>query len=53
LSGKRDQYTGGSAANNTVASEILTLEKETEMLFREIERLKLEARNEETENLFN
>ena len=52
LSEKREQYAGSSSANNTIASEILTLEKETETLFREIERLKLQARNEEAETIF-
>lgn len=53
LSKKRDQYAGGSPANNTIGSSILTLEKESASLFLQIERLKLQARNEEIETILN
>ena len=49
---KRDQFADGGAANNTLGQAILTMEKEADVLFREIERLKIQARNEE-ETSFN
>lgn len=53
LSEKRDQFAGSSSVNNTLGSSILALEKETDSLFRQIERLKLQARNEENAIFFN
>jgi len=53
LSKKRDQFAGGSTANNTIGSSILSLEKESASLFLQIERLKLQARNEENETILN
>jgi tetratricopeptide (TPR) repeat protein len=53
LSEKRDQYAGGGSTNDRIGSTILTLEKESESLFLEIERLKLQARNEEIKTIFN
>lgn len=53
LSENREQYAGSSSANNAIADAILRLEKETETLLREMERLKLQARNEEIETFFN
>ncbi len=41
LSEKRDQYAEGGLSNNNLNSTILHLEKETESLFREVNRLKL------------
>ncbi|ULB35808.1 MULTISPECIES: tetratricopeptide repeat protein [Proteiniphilum] len=52
LSEKRDQYAEGGLSNNNLNSTILHLEKETESLFREVNRLKIEARNEEILNNF-
>ncbi|WP_298651390.1 tetratricopeptide repeat protein [uncultured Proteiniphilum sp.] len=52
LSQKRDQFTGGQM-NDALATSILKLEKETESLFRETERLKMQARNEEIRTHFN
>ena len=46
LSAKRDQLAGGSGASSSGAS-ILSLEKETENIYKEIESLKFRARNEE------
>jgi len=53
LSGKRDQYAGGNSANETLVRSIIALEKETESLFREIEKLQWQARNEEIGTIFN
>jgi len=47
LAVKRDQFAAGGAANNTLSQAILTMEKEADSLFREKERLKIQARNEE------
>lgn len=47
LSGKRDQFAGGGSTNQTLRSSILDLEKQTESMLMELERLKLQARNEE------
>ncbi|WP_352423074.1 tetratricopeptide repeat protein [Proteiniphilum sp.] len=52
LTQKRDQYAGG-AVNDTLAASILRLEKESESLFREMERLRIQARNEEIRTQFN
>ena len=52
LSQKRDQYAGG-AINDALATSILHLEKESESLFREMEKLKNQARNEEVRAHFN
>jgi hypothetical protein len=52
LSQKRDQYAGG-AINDALAASILSLEKESESIFREMERLKMQARNEEIRTQFN
>lgn len=53
LSQKRDQFAGNGSANNALVSSILNLEKETESLSREMERLKIDARNEEIRTHFN
>lgn len=52
LSQKRDQYANG-AINDALAASILSLEKESESIFREMERLKTQARNEEIRTQFN
>jgi len=52
LSQKRDQYAGG-AINDALAASILSLEKESESIFRKMERLKMQARNEEIRTQFN
>ena len=49
LSAKRGQLAGGSGASSSGAS-ILSLEKETENIYKEIESLKFRARNEEIRN---
>ncbi len=52
LSAKRDQYAESNAAEkNKLAAAILSLEKETEALFKEIQQLTLQARNEEIRNI--
>jgi hypothetical protein len=53
LSVKRDQYAGGNSANETLDRSILALEKDTESLFLEIERLQWQSRNEEIGTIFN
>lgn len=53
LSQKRDQFAGGNSTNNTLTVSILNLEKETDSLFKETERLKIQARNEEIRTHFN
>lgn len=52
LTQKRSQYAGG-ATNDTHAASILKLEKESESIFSEIEKLKAQARNEEIRTQFN
>lgn len=52
LSQRRDQFAGGQT-NNALAASILKLEKESESLFRETERLRMQARNEEIRTHFN
>jgi hypothetical protein len=52
LSQKREQFAGGQT-NDNITTSILHLEKESESLFREMERLKIQARNEEIRTLFN
>lgn len=52
LSQKRDQFAAGQS-NDALAASILSLEKESESLYKEAEKLKLQARNEETSSLFN
>lgn len=52
LTQKRSQYAGG-ATNDTLAASILRLEKESGSLFSEIEKLKIQARNEEIRTQFN
>lgn len=49
---KREQFAGGET-NNTLVTSIITLEKERESLSRELERLKVQARNEEIRTHFN
>jgi len=52
LSAKRDQYAESNAAEkNNLAASILSLEKETEALFKEIQQLILQARLEEIRNI--
>lgn len=52
LSVKRDQYAESNAAEkNNLAASILSLEKETEALFKEIQQLILQARIEEIRNI--
>jgi hypothetical protein len=46
LSERREQYANGNS-NEDLQASILSMEKEAYALFREIERLKVEARNEE------
>ncbi len=52
LSQKREQYAEGSTTD-TLAASILKLEKESESLSREMERLTIQARNEEIRSQFN
>ena len=52
LSQKREQFAGGTT-NDIITTSILKLEKESESLFREMERLKIQARNEEIISHFN
>lgn len=49
---KRDQFAGGET-NISLSTAIIALEKESESLYRELERLKIEARNEEIRTQFN
>jgi tetratricopeptide (TPR) repeat protein len=52
LSQRRDQFADGQT-NDALAVSILTLEKKGESLFRETERLRMQARNEEIRTHFN
>lgn len=52
LSQKREQF-AGDQTNDTLAASILNMEKESDSLFREIEKLKMQARNEEIRAYFN
>ncbi len=52
LSAKRDQYAeSNTAEKNNLATSILSLEKDTEALFKEIQQLILQARVEEIRNI--
>lgn len=51
LSEKRNQIAGGSSTSS-LGTTILSLEKETENIFKEMESLKFRARNEEIRNSF-
>ena len=51
LSAKRDQFVG-NPNNSTLRSNILQLEKESELIFGRIESLKFRARNEEIRNRY-
>jgi|AGTN01.3.fsa_nt_gi WD40-like Beta Propeller Repeat. len=53
LSEKRDRYASSSSTGETLRASILDLEKQSESLFREIERLRIQARNEEIRTNFN
>jgi len=52
LAAKREQYAESNAADkNKLADAILSLEKDTEALYKEIQQLTLQARNEEIRNM--
>lgn len=53
LNEKREQYSAGGEANSNLRSTILELERVSESLHFETERLKIQARNEEIQNNFN
>ncbi len=51
LKEKRELISNGGATVSPLTSSVLELEKESEILHRQIERLKIDARNEEIRNL--
>ena len=53
LSEKRNQYASEGVVNSNLRASIIELERESGNLFREVERLKIQARNEEIRNNFN
>ena len=53
LNEKREQYSLGGDNNSSLRSSILELERVSENLFLETERLKIQARNDEIRNNFN
>jgi septal ring factor EnvC (AmiA/AmiB activator) len=53
LSSKRDQFANSSSTDSNLRAAILNLEKQADDLYKEIERLKIQARNDEIRNNFN
>jgi hypothetical protein len=53
LSNKRDQFANSSSTDSNLRAAILNLEKQADDLYKEIERLKIQARNDEIRNNFN
>ena len=53
LSQKRDQYAAEGNLNSSLRASILELERQSGSLCREIERLKIQARNEEVRGFYN
>lgn len=53
LNDKRNQYNSEGVVNSTLRVSILELERENNNLFNEVEKLKIQARNEEIRNNFN
>lgn len=52
LSMKREQYAENGSSNSSLSTAILSLEKEVDSLFKEMESLKVQARNEEIRTQF-
>ena len=53
LSEQRERYAAGESNNSALRQSILQLEKEAPVLHKEIERLQVQARNQEIRSLFN
>ena len=53
LKDKRDQYSSGGVDKSSLRSSILELERVSENLYLEIERMKIQARNDEIRSNFN
>ena len=53
LNDKREQYASGGESSNNLRSSILELERVSETLYLESQRLKIQARNDEIRNNFN
>ena len=53
LNEKRNQYASESVVNSNLRASILELERESGNLLKEVERLKIQARNEEIRSNFN
>lgn len=53
LADKREQFAASGAGNASLTASILSLEKESESLFRDIKKLKKDARNEEIRTYYN
>ena len=53
LNEKREQYASGAESSNNLRSSILELERVSETLYLETQRLKIQARNDEIRNNFN
>ena len=53
LKDKRDQYSSGGVDKSSLRSSILELERVFENLYLEIERMKIQARNDEIRSNFN
>ncbi|MDD4777771.1 MAG: tetratricopeptide repeat protein [Fermentimonas sp.] len=53
LDSKREQFSNNSSSGNNLTASILNLEKQAETLYKEIERLEIQARNDEIRNSFN
>ena len=53
LAGLRERYAAGGSDSGSSRSEILRLERESSTLYKEIERLEIQARNQEIRNIFN
>lgn len=52
LADKRQQFADSKGGNATLNSSILQLEQQTESLTKEVEQLKIQARNEEVRNIY-
>ncbi len=52
LTEQRERYSTGASDNGTLRNEILRMEREASTLHKEIERLKIQARNQEIRSIF-
>jgi hypothetical protein len=53
LTGQRERYAAGGNDSGSLRNEILRMEREASTLYKEIERLEIQARNQEIRSIFN